>query len=108
MLAGRARAVALVERAGVPVVGARGSGPDEAVGGAARARARACLRDIALSGRSSAYGARISGWVLARAARTVALIERAGIPVAGAGRSRRSLRVRRTARAHAVADLVRI
>src|SRR5207247_1189390 len=59
------------------------------------ARTRAGLGRIARADRSAADGSRVADRVLARQARPIALIERAGIAVVGAGRPVRLEGVRR-------------
>src|SRR5207253_2653794 len=58
----------------------------ESIGRARRARAIARLGDVASAGRGAAEDAGVAGRMLTEIARPVALIERAGVPVVGAGR----------------------
>src|SRR5206468_51611 len=77
----------------------------EAVGRAGRARAGAGLGDVARTRYRPTRRARVTGGVLAGVVRTVALIQRAGVGVGGAGRQGRLLRVGRASRARARAVL---
>src|SRR5439155_25576972 len=73
----------------------------EAVGRAGRARAGARLGDVARTRYRATRRARVPRRVLAGVVRTVALIERAGVAIGGAGRRGRLLRVARANRARA-------
>src|SRR5438128_12167076 len=77
----------------------------EGVGRTDSAASRAGLGHVAITGGGSADRARVAGWVLAGVARPVALIQRAGIAVGGAGGPGGLLRVGGTVVAHAVAAL---
>src|SRR5207253_318201 len=68
---------------------------DVGIGGTGGARAVAGLGDVAVAGRRPAHRARIPRRMLAIVAPPVALVAAAGVPVAGAGRAARLLRVRR-------------
>jgi hypothetical protein len=84
MLTRRAAAVTLVERAGIAVIGATGSGGLLNVCGAIGASAGARLGDIAFACSGPADRASIPRGVGAHAGR-VAKIERAGVAFVGAG-----------------------
>src|SRR5437899_5047057 len=80
----------------VTLVGCRGAHRargQEAVGRAGRARARAGLGDVARTRYRATRRARVPRRVLAGVARTVALIQGAGVGVGGAGRPERLLDV---------------
>src|SRR5439155_904915 len=107
VLAGIARAVAGVGRARIAVVGARRPARLLRIDGAARARARAGLRLIALARRRAAHGAGglegIGGTGIARPVAGLGLVANAGRrPAHGA---RRRLRIRRTGVGDPVAAL---
>src|SRR5438094_4658815 len=76
VLAGVARAVALVRAARVPVVGARGSRRGLGVGRAGRAGAGAVLRRVALARRRATEGATVARRMLAGVPRAVAPVRR--------------------------------
>src|SRR5207253_6907838 len=80
----------------------------EPVGRARAARPGAALRRITIAGGRATDRARIPRRMLAGVARAVALIQRAGVPVRGARRARRALRVRGAVRARARAVLRRV
>src|SRR5207247_5531227 len=90
------RAVALVERAQIAVAGAGCAARLLGINGTARRAARAALDDVALAGGRSALGSRVARRMLAAGVRSVALIERAWIRIARAGRAVRLLGVART------------
>src|SRR5439155_517824 len=108
VLAARAAAVALIERARVPV--GRAGRPRRTPGilRAGGAGAVAGLGRIALTARGAAARPGVARRVLAARAAAVALIERARVPVGRAARPRRTPGIRRTAGARAVAGLGRI
>src|SRR5207249_7169517 len=87
VLAVDARAVALVERAGVAVVGTCGPVrlPGASVCRTRSARARAGLGKITLPGSGATDGARVAHRVLAGGASAVALVQGAGISIVRAG-----------------------
>src|SRR5207253_2406952 len=68
---------------------------EEGIGGTGGARTVAGLGHVAVAGRRPAHRARIPRRMLAVVAPPVALVAAAGVPVAGAGRAARLLRVRR-------------
>src|SRR5439155_1034154 len=108
VLAARAAAVALIERARVPV--GRAAGPRRAPGihRTAGARTAAGLGRIALAARGAARRPGVARRVLAARAAAVALIERARVPVGRAVRAARPPGIHRTDGARAVAGLGRI
>src|SRR5439155_446881 len=97
VLAGVARAVALVEAARVAVARARRPGRLLGVGRAHRARAGARLARVALARRRTADRSGVAGRMLAVGARAIALVEAARVAVVRAGRPRGTLVVRRAA-----------
>src|SRR5207249_1328183 len=108
VLAGVARAVALVEAARVAVARARRPGRLLGVGRAHRARAGARLAQVALAGGPAAHRPGVAGRMLAGVARAVALVEAARVAVARAGRPRGTLRIRGTGGGRAGAVLRRV
>src|SRR5205807_377662 len=98
MLAGVARAVALVPGARVAVAGARRSCRALGVRGARRARSGARVGRVAVARRRAAHGAGVAGRMLAGIARAVALIPAARVAVVGARGSCRALGVGGAAR----------
>src|SRR5262249_13003760 len=75
----------------------------EVVGRAGGAAAVALLGDVADAGRRAAGGAGVAGGMLAGVVHAVALVERAGVPVARTARAVRLLRVGGAVHADAVA-----
>src|SRR5207249_6120673 len=105
VLAGRLRAVPLVEGARVAVVGAGCPARLLDVGGAGAARARARLGEVTLRRRRAADRAPVARRVLAAGAGAVALVQGAGVAVVATGRPARLPRTvggTRRARAGAV------
>src|SRR5439155_1068540 len=98
--------VAILGRVALAARGAAGDeGRLEGVVRARAARPRAGLVDVARSRRGAADRTRIARRVLAGVARAVAGVGRADVAVVGAGRARRLLRVHRTRRARAGAEV---
>src|SRR5439155_441093 len=75
----------------------RAAGRTAAVGGGAMEpddeRSRTGLCHVALARGRAAHGTPVAGWLLAGVVRAVALVERAGVAVGGAGRPARLLAV---------------
>src|SRR5439155_1229107 len=101
-------AIALIERARVPVGRAARSRRTPGIRRTSGARTVAGLGRIALTARGAAGRPGVARRVLAARAAAVALIERARVPIGRAARSRRAPGICRTGRARAVAGLGRI
>src|SRR5436309_14234237 len=103
MRARRARAAAHVGGAGIAVVRTGRAVRLENVAGTGGAASGAALGNVTFASGRSTHGARVARRVLAGVADAVALVERAGVAVGGAGRPARLLGVGRAARARPVA-----